>query len=159
MIKPVVHQNFSCNLLLCDKGINLLDAAWEQIDGGEQVGATPKAVHDYMSREVTVKEAGFAYVFISHENPTLVEFYVDDVVITHTPTNVIKYNEYYPFGLQTSTSWTRENTKDNNYLYNAANEINKTSGWYEMCYRGYDPAIGRMLQVDLTFLVISGFQN
>lgn len=136
------------NILLFDKDYNLLDAAWEQINGGEQVGATPKAAHDYMSREVTVKEAGFAYVFISHENPTLVDFYVDDVVITHTPTNVIQYNEYYPFGLQTSTSWTRENTKDNNYLYNAANELNKTSGWYEMFYRGYDPAIGRMLQVD-----------
>jgi RHS repeat-associated protein len=136
------------NILLFDKDHNFIDAAWEQIDGGEQVGTTPKAAHDYMSREVTVKEAGYAYVFISNENPTLVEFYVDDVAITHTPTNVIQYNEYYPFGLQTSTSWTREATKDNSYLYNAANELNKTSGWYEMYYRGYDPAIGRMLQVD-----------
>lgn len=135
------------NILLFDKDYNFLDAAWEQIDGGEQIGATPTN-HDLMSKEVTVKEAGYAYVFLSNENPTLVEFYVDDVVITHTPTNVIQYNEYYPFGLQTSTSWTRENTKDNNYLYNAANEMNKTSGWYEMFYRGYDPAIGRMLQVD-----------
>jgi RHS repeat-associated protein len=101
-----------------------------------------------MSKEVTVKEAGYAYVFVSNENPTLVDFYVDDVVITHTPTNLIQYNEYYPFGLQTSASWTRETAKDNNYLYNAANELNKTSGWYEMYYRGYDPAIGRMLQVD-----------
>jgi RHS repeat-associated protein len=101
-----------------------------------------------MSKEVTVKEAGFAYIYISNENPTLVEFYVDDVVVTHTPTNVIQYNEYYPFGLQTSTSWTRENTKDNNYLYNAGNELNKDNGWYEMFYRGYDPATGRMLQID-----------
>jgi RHS repeat-associated protein len=142
------HPKLFVNILLFDKDYNFLDAAWEQIDGGEQVGATPKAAHDLMSKEVTVKEAGYAYVFISNENPTLVEFYVDDVVITHTPTNVIQYNEYYPFGLQTSTSWTREETKDNNYLYNAANELNKTSGWYEMYYRGYDPAIGRMLQVD-----------
>jgi RHS repeat-associated protein len=142
------HPKLFVNILLFDKDYNFLDAAWEQIDGGEQVGATPKAAHDLMSKEVTVKEAGYAYVFISNENPTLVEFYVDDVVITHTPTNVIQYNEYYPFGLQTSASWTRENTKDNNYLYNAANELNKTNGWYEMYYRGYDPAIGRMLQVD-----------
>lgn len=50
-------------------------------------------------------------------------------------------------GLQTSTSWTREN-HSNNYLYNAANELNPTTQWYEMFFRGYDPAIGRMLQVD-----------
>lgn len=136
------------NILLFDKDFKLLDAAWQQIDGGEQVGATPKAAHDYMIKEVTVKEAGYAYVFVSNESATLVEFYVDDVVVTHTPNNVIQYNEYYPFGLQTAASWTRENTTANNYLYNAANELNQTSGWYEMYYRGYDPATGRMLQID-----------
>ena len=71
---------------------------------------------------------------------------------------VIQYNacpsvakrrrEYYPFGLQTSASWTRENTKGNNYLYNAANELNQSTQWYETFFRGYDPALGRFLQVD-----------
>jgi RHS repeat-associated protein len=68
--------------------------------------------------------------------------------VTHTKTNVLQYNEYYPFGLQTSKSWTRENVQGNNYLYNEGNELNTGSGWYEMFYRGYDPALGRMLQVD-----------
>jgi RHS repeat-associated protein len=136
------------NILMFDKDFNFIEAAWEQIDAGEQVGATPKAAHDYMSKEVTIREEGYAYVFVSNENPTMVDFYVDDIEITHTPSNVIQYNEYYPFGLQTSTSWTRESTKDNQYLYNAGSELNKANGWYEMYYRGYDPAIGRMLQVD-----------
>lgn len=135
-------------ILLFDKDYNFIDAAWDQIDGGLQVGSTPKAAHDLMSKEVTVQEEGYAYVFVSNESPTYVEYFVDDVTVTRTPSNVIQYNEYYPFGLQTSSSWTRDQTKDNNYLYNAANELNKTSGWYEMFYRGYDPAIGRMLQVD-----------
>lgn len=69
------------------------------------------------------------------------------VQIRHS-NGLIATKQYFSFGLQTSTSWTRENTKDNTMLYNAANELNKTSGWYEMYYRGYDPAIGRMLQVD-----------
>ncbi|WP_254166293.1 hypothetical protein [Chryseosolibacter histidini] len=55
--------------------------------------------------------------------------YFDDVTITHTPTNIIQYNEYYPFGLQVATSWTRENNK-NDYLYNEGSELNATSGWY-----------------------------
>ena len=94
------------------------------------------------------KEEGWIYVYVSNENTTAVEVYFDDVVITRTKSNVIQYNEYYPFGLQTASSWTRENTLDNNYLYNASNELNDNTGWYEMFYRGYDPTIGRMLQVD-----------
>src|SRR5690606_525767 len=66
---------------------------------------------------------------------------------THTPTNVIQYNEYYPFGLQTSNSWTREGNV-NDYLYNAGSELNGNSGWYETFFRGYDPALGRFMQVD-----------
>ncbi len=141
------HPKVFVNILLFDKDFNFLDEAWEQIDGGEQVGATPKAAHDYMSKEVTVKEAGYAYVYISNESPTLVEFYVDDVAVTHTPSNVLQYNEYYPFGLQTATSWTRDNNT-NSFMYNAGSELNKDNGWYETFFRGYDPAIGRFLQVD-----------
>ena len=136
------------NILLFDKDYKFLDAAWQQIDGGEQVGANVKAPHDYMMKEVTVKEAGYAYIYVSHENATLVDFHIDDVVVTQTPSNIIQYNEYYPFGMQTAGSWTRENVTGNNYMYNGANELNQTSGWYEMFYRGYDPALGRMLQVD-----------
>jgi RHS repeat-associated protein len=137
------------NILLFDKNYKLLDATWQQIDGGEQpVGNGTKLPHDYMSAELTAKEAGFAYVYISHENATLVEGYFDDVVMTYTPTNVIQYNEYYPFGLTTANSWTRENTIGNNFLYNAGSELNTTTNNYEMFFRGYDPALGRMMQVD-----------
>ncbi|MBX2966551.1 MAG: hypothetical protein KF845_10425 [Cyclobacteriaceae bacterium] len=67
--------------------------------------------------------------------------------VTHTKSNVIQYNEYYPFGLQSNTSWTREN-HSNNYLYNEGSELNSTTGWYEMFYRGYDAALGRMFEID-----------
>jgi RHS repeat-associated protein len=137
------------NILLFDKNYKLLDATWQQIDGGEQpVGNGTKLPHDYMSAELTAKEAGFAYVYISHENATLVEGYFDDVVMTYTPTNVIQYNEYYPFGLQTANSWTRTTATGNNFLYNEASELNTTSGLYDLPYRTYDPVLGRMNGVD-----------
>ncbi|MCZ8215759.1 MAG: hypothetical protein O9262_05930, partial [Cyclobacteriaceae bacterium] len=136
------------NILLFDKNFKLVDAAWQQIDGGEQVGVSPKAAHDYMMQEVDVKEAGYAYIYVSNENATLVEFYVDDVVITHTPSNIIQYNEYYPFGMQTANSWTRENTTGNSFLYNEGSELNSTSGYYDLPYRTYDPVLGRMNGVD-----------
>lgn len=135
------------NILLFDKDYNFLDIAFEQIDGGAQTGITPKAAHDYMSREYTVKEVGYAYVYISNESSTYVEGYFDDIVFTYTPTRVLQYNEYYPFGLQANSSWTRDNNQ-NVYLYNSGSELNKVAGWYETNFRGYDPAMGRFLQVD-----------
>ncbi len=135
------------NIVIYDKDYNVIDFTYEQIDGGEQVGASPSAPHDYMSAEYTAKEVAFAYVFISNENPTLTDVYFDDVTITRTPTNVIQYNEYYPFGLQAGTSWTRDDSK-NSYLYNAGAELNATSGWYDLFFRNYDPALGRFVQVD-----------
>src|SRR5258708_2301815 len=96
---------------------------------------------------VNVKEAGYIFVYLSYEDQSnnYVEF--DDMKITLTKTNVVQYNEYYPFGLQTDRSWTRDNSK-NNFLYNGGSEINANSGWYETFYRGYDPALGRFMQVD-----------
>jgi RHS repeat-associated protein len=137
-------------IMLFDKNHNFLDAAWDQIDEDYEQTSTPPAKDpfDYLVQQMIAREEGYAYVFVSNENPTKVDIHFDDLKITHTKTNVIQYSEFYPFGLSASTSWTRENTTDNKYLYNAANELNKTTGWYEMYYRGYDPVIGRMLQVD-----------
>ena len=67
--------------------------------------------------------------------------------MTYTKSNIVQYNEYYPFGLQTSNSWTRENAS-NNFLYNGGSELNDNSGWYETFFRGYDAALGRFMQVD-----------
>jgi hypothetical protein len=61
--------------LLFDKDYKFLDAAWDQIDGGEQVGISPKAAHDLLSKEVTIREADHPFVYISNENPTYVEVY------------------------------------------------------------------------------------
>jgi len=42
-----------------------------------------------------------------------------------------------------------ENTKPNQYLYNAGSELNAKTGSYEMYFRNYDPAIARMSGVDV----------
>ncbi len=60
------------NLLVFDKDYNFLDIGWDQINGGEQVGASPKAAHDYMMQEYTAREEGYIYVYVSNENSTLV---------------------------------------------------------------------------------------
>ncbi|MCZ8215968.1 MAG: polymorphic toxin type 44 domain-containing protein [Cyclobacteriaceae bacterium] len=59
-----------------------------------------------------------------------------------------EHNEYYPCGMQTANSWTRENTTGNSFLYNEGSELNTTSGYYDLPYRTYDPVLGRMNGVD-----------
>ncbi|MBL7840584.1 MAG: hypothetical protein JNJ75_10620 [Cyclobacteriaceae bacterium] len=132
------------NYIVFDKNYNLLGMDWQPITEASKL---TKAKIEF-DEPIKIIEEGYVYIYLSYENQSNNFVYFDDMKVSHTKTNVTQYNEYYPFGLQTSTSWTRDNAKDNNYLYNAANELNKTSGWYEMFYRGYDPAIGRMLQID-----------
>jgi RHS repeat-associated protein len=140
------------NIIVFDKNYKLLDFAWDAIDpSAHQVGASPVVPHDYMSLEYVAKEEGYAYLYVSNENPTLVDVYFDDVVMTHTKSNVIQYNEYYPFGLQTANSWTREGAVDNKFLYNGGTELNSTTQLYDLFYRNYDPVLGRMNQVDPVF--------
>ena len=68
--------------------------------------------------------------------------------MTHHQSKVIQSNNYYPFGLQHTSSWTRSTERKNNRLYNAGSELNEQTKNYETFYRDYDPAIGRFNQID-----------
>jgi len=105
------------------------------------------AQHQIVFPTLTAKEAGYIFVYLSYEDQSNNYVYFDDLNVTITPTNVIQSNEYYPFGLQTANSWTRDNTT-NNFLYDAGNELNSTSGFYDLPFRNYDAALGRFFQVD-----------
>jgi RHS repeat-associated protein len=68
--------------------------------------------------------------------------------ITHRKGNIIQYNEYYPFGMQTASSWTRENAVANNFLGNSGTELNQVTALYDLEYRQFDAVLGRMNGVD-----------
>jgi RHS repeat-associated protein len=134
---PAAYLNF----ILFDKNYKVLDAGWQPAP------ATTFTKQKLSFPTKDIKEEGYMYVWLSYDDDSNNWVYFDDFKVTHTPSNVIQYNEYYPFGLQTSNSWTRTNSS-NSLLYNEGNELNKTSGWYETMLRTYDPAIGRFMQVD-----------
>jgi RHS repeat-associated protein len=87
-------------------------------------------------------------MFVSNENATLLDIYFDDVTMSITKGNIVQYNEYYPFGLQTANLWTREHATANNFLGNGGTELNQVSPLYDLEYRNYDPVLGRMNGVD-----------
>jgi RHS repeat-associated protein len=124
-------------ILVFDRNYNLLDAAFSQLKGSTQA---------YVAASYPVTQAGYAFLYVSNEQPTLTDVYFDDVKMTHT-SKIIQYNEYYPFGMQSAESYTKANST-NNFLYDQGGELNTTSGWYDLSFRNYDPALGRFHQVD-----------
>ena len=131
------------NYILFDQQYKVLDAGWERV---------PTSAN-FAKQEMTlpakyITEAGYYFTYLSYEGESNNYVYFDDYNIKHVKSRLIQGNEYYPFGLQTAGSWTRENTLDNNFLANGGTELNKTSNLYDLEYRNYDQVLGRMNGVD-----------
>jgi RHS repeat-associated protein len=131
------------NYILFDANYKVLNAGWQVI--------TPTAFAKNkvsLPSTINVAEAGYIYAYVSYENQSNNFVYFDDFKVTVTPTNIVQYNEYYPFQALTQNSWTRENTMGNNFLGNGGTELNTTTGVMDLEYRQFDPVLGRMNQVD-----------
>lgn len=137
-------------ILLFDKDYNLVDAAWKQITTvGLQSSPTVKQPpHDYLFKEVTVREPGFAYVFVSNEHPTYVDLYFDDVTVTHTPSPIVSSSDYFAFGLQHTTG-ERAGVYEQRQLYNSKELQDELKiGWLDYGARMYQPDLGRFFNQD-----------
>jgi len=81
--------------------------------------------HEKLSKQLTIKEAGYVYIYLSNDNAALggnqVEVYFDDFKVEHTKSPVIQSQEYYSFGL-TFNSYQRESSVDQGYKYNGKEE-------------------------------------
>ena len=128
------------NYILFDNKFKLLDAGWVLVPTSALTSQQKISIPT-----VDVTQAGFIFVYLSYENESNNYVQFDDFKVTYTKSNILQYNEYYPFGLQTSNSWTREDAS-NNFLYNGGSELNDNSGWYETFFRGYDASLGRFMQ-------------
>jgi RHS repeat-associated protein len=133
------------NYILFDDNFVPYDFGYDQIGSS---GAMPGGTADKMSLTARVKKPGYIYTYLSNENSTITEVYFDDFSIKHVKSPLVQYNEYYPFGMQTSNTFTRTDATANKYLYNVGSELNSNTGWYETFFRGYDAALGRFLSVD-----------
>ena len=125
-------------IVLFDRDHNFLDVAFQ---ASSSSGAS-------MSRTYTVKEPGYAYLYISNEHPSLLDAYFDDVAMTHTQSPVIAMDDYYPFGL-TFNSYSRENTTPQDFKFNGKEEQNELGlGWLDYGARMYQPDLGRWTAID-----------
>jgi RHS repeat-associated protein len=95
---------------------------------------------------LNVNEAGYAFIYVSNENPEIVDVYFDDFKVTHTESRVLQADDYYPGGL-TFNDWQRIGVKENKYLYQGKEEQEELAT-YDFGARMYDPAIIRTFQTD-----------
>lgn len=125
-------------IVLFDKNYNFIDVAYKATTGSGTA----------ISQTYTVKEPGYAYLYVSNEHPTLADVYFDDVTMSVTPGVIVQQTDYYPFGLVSQT-YARENFVPNSYQYNGKeiqDELN--IGWLDYGARMYMPEIGRWGVVD-----------
>jgi RHS repeat-associated protein len=136
------------NILVFDKDFNLVDFAFEQVNTTCAQGAGALVPHQKLSRELTIRHPGYAYVFLSNESPYEQYMGFDDMEVVHKLSDVIQQDEYYPFGL-TYNSYSRENSTAQDYKYNGREEQTELNlSTYDYGARMYDPAIGRWWQED-----------
>ncbi len=137
--QPAAYLNY----ILFDQGYKVVDMGWQPVPASANF-----AKQKITMPQVSVKEAGYIFVYLSYENQSANYVYFDEMKVTHTKTNVIQYNEYYPFGLQTGNSWTREGNS-NKFLNNGKELQDDFSlNWLDYGARMYDPAVGRWTSAD-----------
>jgi RHS repeat-associated protein len=136
--KPSAYLNY----ILFDQQYKVLNMGWTAVPSTANFAKQKISIP-----QVAVQQAGYMFVYLSYETASNNWVYFDDFKVTHTKGNLVQGNEYYPYGLQTANSWTRENSS-NNFLYNDGSEANATTGLYDLPFRNYDAALGRFHQVD-----------
>ncbi|MBX7125129.1 MAG: RHS repeat-associated core domain-containing protein [Cyclobacteriaceae bacterium] len=125
-------------IILFDRNYNFLDASYSASSSSGSL----------ISASYTVREPGYAYVYVSNEHNYLLDVYFDDVAVTFTPSMVVGVNEYYPFGL-TFNSYSRENSLANQYQYNGKEKQTALGlGWFDYGARMYQPELGRFGTID-----------
>lgn len=144
--RPAAYLNY----ILFDKNYKVIDMGWQLAP------ATTFTKQKLQFTTINIKEPGYLFTYLSYDDDSNNWVYFDDFKVTHTKTNVLQYNEYYPFGLRTNSSWTRDNSK-NNLLYNDASELNELTSFYDLAFRQYDPTIGRFLQADPLAVITESF--
>jgi RHS repeat-associated protein len=117
----------------------------------KQIGAASNGQHAVMALDEAFEApaTGYVVVYLSNESSQYTEVYFDDLEVSIEQGHVIQSTDYYPFGGQQATSWTRVSAQDNLRLYNAGSELNKLTQNYETFYRQYDPMLGRFHGIDI----------
>ncbi len=124
-------------ILVFDKDHNFVDLAYAQV--GTSVN---------LSISLTIRQAGYAYVFLSNDGATEQQIGFDNYSVTHEHSDVIQQDDYYPFGL-TFNSYQRESSLKQKFKFQSQEHVDDLGlNWDSFKWRNHDPGIGRFFNVD-----------
>jgi RHS repeat-associated protein len=104
--------------------------------------------HGLLSRQVIIKEPGYAYIYLSNEGAVQQDIYFDDLTMTHKKSPIVQGQEYYPFGL-TFNSYQKESTLRNDWKFQGQEHVDGLDlNWDQFKWRNHQPDIGRFFNVD-----------
>ncbi|MEP1095940.1 MAG: RHS repeat-associated core domain-containing protein [Cyclobacteriaceae bacterium] len=99
-----------------------------------------------IGQQILIEEEGFIMFYVSNETNALSVVDFDDLTITHTKTNIVQSDDYYPFGL-TFNGYQRTASTVNSFKYNGK-ELDENTGWMDYGARRYMADIGRWTVAD-----------
>jgi len=136
------------NILVFDKNNNLIDFAYQQIDANYVQNGGIKTSYAPLTVASSIRQAGYAYVFLSNEGASELQIGFDDYTVQHVHSAVVQQDDYYPFGL-TFNSYSRENSVDQKYKFQGQEHIDDLDlGWDSFKWRNHQPDIGRFFNID-----------
>lgn len=134
----------------------LFDDAFRPIEAkSAPLGATAGVLHSVLLPTISVKEAGYLFVYLSYDNDTGGDVFFDDLKILYKEGPVVQLNTYYPFGMTAST-WVRDGEFQNRYVYQAK-ELDENTQLQDFHARQYDGQLGRMWSIDPKSQFASGY--
>jgi|GEM_PF-1677256 len=138
------------NWLVFDRNFNFILSE----SGYDRISTAPKetgqdVAHELLfSPQITIKQAGYVYIYISNEESSPLEVYFDDFKVTHTKSPVIESQDFYPFGL-VFNNYQRENSLINKIKFQGQEHIDDLGlNWDSFKWRNHQPDIGRFFNVD-----------
>lgn len=135
------------NWLVFDRDFNFLDGGFQRITTAAREDGS-NGPHERLSKDLTITQPGYVYIYLSDEDESGIEVYFDDFNVTQVKSKVVQMDDYYPFGL-TYNSYQRENSVPNQYLYNGKELQDELDlGWFDYGLRMYEPSIARWLTLD-----------
>jgi RHS repeat-associated protein len=103
--------------------------------------------HEQLRQTLKVKKNGYLETFVVNE--TSQNIYFDNLRVQSTSPIIVQENTYYPFGMTIAGLDYSYNNHTNKYFYQGKEFLDDQNlNIYDFHARGYDPVIGRTLQID-----------